>query len=699
MPNFAKKIVYLSAEQYQELVANGSIVVDGVMITYDPNDLYVTPQADPVIDVQIGNSSIVNNDIANIPIAGYGQLGVVQQAAEVFGIRVNENGQMSVSCASATSLKQDTGNAYKPIASGNMREAAFYGLAKAAGDSTQSASSNAVGTYTDDAKGKIQSMLGISGLIATDESTLTASKSYAIGERFLVKGALYKATAAIVQGTSIVTTGVNANCEATTVDEELASAGTVQDVQINGTSILQNGVANIPMSAAGVLGVVQPGNGLNVSFDGTIAVSPATSSAIKSGDTTTNRPITPGYQHAAVFYGLAKAAGDATQKNSSNAVGTYTDDAKSAIRTMLGVPSTSDIPDDYVQDIQIGGDSIVEYGVANIPWASTNGARGVVTFDSDYGIDVTDYAEPTISPADSEYIQAGTDEYKPIVPYYQHESVFYGLAKAAGDATQAEADTQDYPVGTYTNGAKTAIKTMLGVTDPISTLSGLTDVQLQSPIYSGQVLSFVNNKWRNISISSSQAFNEWTDTNNDVGLGAGKIYLCAGPQGEWPVDALTLRNAVANKACILFGDSDDDITPIASFNDDYINGQYIYTAVFGDRVYKSDPTEDYMYFYATISPSSSNGGYVVDISSTAPSIVGEANYRYNCGEVTTISITPPAAGTIDVLFESGSTAAALTVPNTVKWPGWFDPDDLDTDTIYEILIVDGVYGSVMTWNA
>ena len=36
-----------------------------------------------------------------------------------------------------------------------------------------------------------------------------------------------------------------------------------------------------------------------------------------------------------MFYGLAKAAGDATQSASSNAVGTYTEDAKSAISEML----------------------------------------------------------------------------------------------------------------------------------------------------------------------------------------------------------------------------------------------------------------------------------------------------------------------------------------------------------------------------
>ena len=49
----AKQIVYLSQSQYAELIANGSITVDGVTVTYDENDIYVTPQAEPVTDVRV----------------------------------------------------------------------------------------------------------------------------------------------------------------------------------------------------------------------------------------------------------------------------------------------------------------------------------------------------------------------------------------------------------------------------------------------------------------------------------------------------------------------------------------------------------------------------------------------------------------------------------------------------------------------
>ena len=83
----------------------------------------------------------------------------------------------------------------------------------------------------------------------------------------------------------------------------------VQDVQINGTSVLVDGVANIVK---------------------------ATDAQVKAG-TENGKILVPSLQDASTFYGLAKAAGDATQSASDNAVGTYTDAAKIAIQKMLGI--------------------------------------------------------------------------------------------------------------------------------------------------------------------------------------------------------------------------------------------------------------------------------------------------------------------------------------------------------------------------
>ena len=57
--------------------------------------------------------------------------------------------------------------------------------------------------------------------IAAEQATLTASKNYAIGNLFWYENTLYKATAAISSGGTIVISGNNANATSTTIEAEL----------------------------------------------------------------------------------------------------------------------------------------------------------------------------------------------------------------------------------------------------------------------------------------------------------------------------------------------------------------------------------------------------------------------------------------------------------------------------------------------
>lgn len=203
-----------------------------------------------------------------------------------------------------------------------------------------------------------------------------------------------------------------------------------------------------------------------------------------------------------------------------------------------------------VTDVQVNGTSVVSSGVANVPVMSSS-VLGIAK--QGIGLYINSSNALCVDSAMEAGLKAGTALNQMVVPGRQHIATFYGLAKAAGDSTQSASDNA---VGTYTEGAKTAIKSMLGI-----------DAGMQEIIISGQ-----------------------------------------------------------------------------------------------------DPV-----------------------------ITGIANARYNCGEVYTISITPPASGIVDVVFTSGSTAALLTLPVTVKMPVWFDATALETNTIYEITITDGVYGMVMSW--
>lgn len=204
-----------------------------------------------------------------------------------------------------------------------------------------------------------------------------------------------------------------------------------------------------------------------------------------------------------------------------------------------------------VQDVQVNGVSVLQDGVANVPLASASVA-GVVRPDGDYGTQIVD-ARIAVVKAGDDQTKAGTHQCRPIVPYNQHLSTFYGLAKAAGDTTQSASSNA---VGNYTESAKSAISEML------------------------------------------------------------------------------------------------------------------------------------------------NGS--VSVSGTAPAITALPGIRYVCGEVTTIDITLPASGIVDVVFTSGSTPAVLTVTpptgQTMKWANGFDPAALEANTTYEINVMDGVYGVVGQWS-
>lgn len=211
----------------------------------------------------------------------------------------------------------------------------------------------------------------------------------------------------------------------------------------------------------------------------------------------------------------------------------------------------SELPTIPVSDVQINGNSIINNGTANIPIGNSE-TYGVFKTNSANGI-FSDNGTLAINNASESDIKTGTEELKPVTPNREHTAVFYGLAKVAGDTTQSQSNNA---VGTYTSEAKTAIKQMLDIHDTID--------------------SFVEN-----------------------------------------------------------------------------------------------------------------------VTGTDVTITGQPSYRYNCGEVYSLTVTPPSSGTIDFRFTSGSTPTVLTLPQTVKMPEWWV--EVEANTIYEMCITDGIYCGVMSW--
>lgn len=242
-------------------------------------------------------------------------------------------------------------------------------------------------------------------------------------------------------------------------------------------------------------------------------------------------------------------------------VGEEFEDVKSALnqkyeKPASGIPASDlasgVIPSVPVQDVQVNGTSVLSQGVANVPLAGPTDKGVVGVYYESYGVKMDGGILKTVKASDAEE-KAGTNNYHQVVPSNQHGSVFYGLAKAAGDSTQSASSNA---VGTYTESAKSAISDMLNAPETVS--------------------------------------------------------------------------------------------------------------------------------------------------GTTPTITAKAGVRYVCGECSTLDITAPASGDIEVIFDSGSTPTVLTVtPPTgvtaVKWANGFDPTSLDADTRYDLIITDGEWGLAASW--
>ena len=168
----------------------------------------------------------------------------------------------------------------------------------------------------------------------------------------------------------------------------------VQDVQVNGTSILNQGVANIPHGSTSDFGLIKLDQygGLQVGSNGALKTNPASNSQLKEG-TNSARPIVPSTQDTSVFYALAKLAGVDLANVLDVTVGVFPNDAMVAIQKMLGVyqspwelinevTTTEDLTELKFETDSYGEPFELEELIATFDApASTTGAR-----DSFYGL-------------------------------------------------------------------------------------------------------------------------------------------------------------------------------------------------------------------------------------------------------------------------------------------------------------------------
>ena len=290
------------------------------------------------------------------------------------------------------------------------------------------------------------------------------------------------------------------------IDPNGSPNSVVEDVQINGTSILNNGVANIPAATADDLGVVKVSGstfGISLQSDNKLSISKASDSYIKSG-ASLYKPIVPANQHTSAFYALAKLAG-VDLANSDTPVGTYTEAALEAIQMLFGLAgilgdfeSSATASKAYaigetfvyngkryrataaiaINDVIAPGTNcelapIDGHYVRDTDYATTQKA-GLSRVYNSYGTQIINSLYMSIYPASSSDIKRADNSngstYRPITPKLQHESIFYALSKLAGVDLASGSDT----VGVYPQNSKTAIQTMLGIEADIPLVETVT---------------------------------------------------------------------------------------------------------------------------------------------------------------------------------------------------------------------------------
>lgn len=372
------------------------------------------------------------------------------------------------------------------------------------------------------------------------------------------------------------------------------------------------------------------------------------------------------------YTNYAEIVGNGTADNARSNARTLDWDGNERVKGNLYVGCNADssggtrVP----HDIQVNGTSIVNNGVANIPVAGENTIGAVKVAYGYQGLYVHSTTNQLIvSKASDSDIKTGTNQMKPIVPDNQDKSVFYGLAKAAGDSTQAVSDNA---VGTYTAGAKSAIKTMLGVSDP-----SVTDVQVNGTSVMSQGVA-------NVPIAS---YSDFGVTKFDSG---GFFVSASG--------AVFLNRAVEST----IKEGTNDTKPIVPARQ-YASVFYGLAKAAGDSTQASSSNTVGTFTDSAKSAINTMLNGAVSVTGTTPTITGLAGLHYICGEVSTLSVTAPETGCIDVVFTSGSTATVLTVTSakantTIKWANGFDPTSLDANTTYEINILNGEFGVAGSWT-
>jgi len=146
-----------------------------------PHSIDVLNGTGSVTDVQVNGTSVLQDGVANVPIAGNPIPGVIK-TTQFYGVDTTNNGFAYLYTAS-DDYKNGTGS-YHAATTANLNKAVYYGLAKAAGADMASVTGETVGVYPVAQKSAISTMLNAPESVSGTTPTITAlaGVQYVCGE-------------------------------------------------------------------------------------------------------------------------------------------------------------------------------------------------------------------------------------------------------------------------------------------------------------------------------------------------------------------------------------------------------------------------------------------------------------------------------------------------------------------------------------
>ena len=147
----------ITLERLQSLVNKVKALIPTKVSDLTDDSGHYTKPANGIPAADLAETYVKPTDYATTSTAG-----VVKVCSSNYytGVTIDNGGAVIIRPAKYAEIKAGT-EARVPIVPGSQNVATFYGLAKAAGDTTQSLSDNAIGTYTSDALDAIHAMLDI----------------------------------------------------------------------------------------------------------------------------------------------------------------------------------------------------------------------------------------------------------------------------------------------------------------------------------------------------------------------------------------------------------------------------------------------------------------------------------------------------------------------------------------------------------